>query len=200
MRCTPVQKNPRISWIFTALLIVGGIAYGIPVVCAAYGISVMAIPFTFTAFVCVIAAIFVLVRYRMMTMIYLIRPRSDIDENGMEAAFAGELDITRIRPEYLDFVVIKGQGSRPGAMECVMSLNDLCAVYRVTKKVENGTLTRSEVREKYIHDGFVFYDYTVTLGLDEALELVFIDGNRYCGIIIEPDEPMARYLLSLKTG
>ena len=200
MRCTPVQKNPRISWIFAALLIVGGIAYGIPVVCRANGLSVSAMPFTLTSFACVIAAVYILVRYRMVTMVYLIRPRSDIDENGMEAAYAEEADITRIRPEYLDFIVIKGQGSRPGAMECVMSLADLCAVYRVTKKGENGTLTRSAVREKYIHDGFVFYDYTVTLGLEEALELVFIDGNRYCGIIIEPDEPMARYLTGLKKG
>ena len=198
MRCTPIQKNPRISLIFALLLIVGGIAYAVPVVSAAYGISVMAIPFTFTAFVCVIAAIFVLVRYRMMTMVYLIRPRSDIDENGMETAMAGALDVTKIRPEYLDFIVIKGQGARPGAMECVMSLNDLISVYRVSKKGENGTLTRAAVREKYIRDGFVFYDYTVTLGLEEALELVFIDGNRCCGIIIEPDEAMARYLLGLK--
>ena len=198
MRCTPVQKNPRISWIFAALLIVGGIAYGVPVVCEANGVDVAAIPFTFTAFLCVIAAIFVLVRYRMMTMVYLIRPRADIDENGMETAFAGELDVTAIRPEYLDFIVIKGQGSRPGAMECMMSLSDLVSVYRVTKKGGNGTVTHSEVRGKYIRDGFVFYDYTVTLGLEEALELVFIDGNRYCGIIIEPDEPLARYLMNLK--
>ncbi len=198
MRCSPVQRNPRVSWIFAVLLIVGGIAYAVPVVCEAYGIDVMAIPFTFTAFLCVIAAVFVLVRYRMTTMVYLIRPRSGMDENGMEAAFAGALDVTTLRPEYLDFIVIKGQGSRPGAMECVMGLDDLCAVYRVTNKGGDGTLTRSQVREKYIHDGFVFYDYTVTLGLDEALELVFVDGNRYCGIIIEPDEPMARYLMSLK--
>jgi len=198
MRCTPIQKNPRISWIFAALLIAGGIAYGVPVVCEANGLSVAAIPFTFTAFLCVIAAVYVLVRYRMVTMVYLIRPRSGIDENGMEAAYAGEFDVTKITPEHLDFVVIKGQGARPGAMECVMGLDDLTAVYRVTKKGENGTLTRAAVREKYIRDGFVFYDYTVTLGLEEALELVFIDGNRYCGIIIEPDEVMARYLLSLK--
>ena len=198
MRCTPTQKNTRVSWIFAALLAVGSIAYAVPVVSGAYGVTVMPLPFTLVTFLCVIGAVFVLVRYRMMTMVYLIRPRSDIDENGMEAAFAGEHDVTGIRPEYLDFIVIKGQGSRPGAMECVMSLADLCAVYRVTKKGENGTLTRSEVREKYAHDGFVFYDYTVTLGREEALELVFIDGNRYCGIIIEPDEPMARYLTGLK--
>lgn len=198
MRCTPTQKNPRVSWIFAALLIVGGIAYGIPVVCGARGIAVMPIPFTFTAFLCVIAAVFVLVRYRMVTMVYLIRPRSDLDENGMEAVFAGESDVTRMRPEYLDFVVIKGQGSRPGAMECMLSLGDLASVYRVTKTGENGTMTRQAVREKYLADGFVFYDYTVTLGLSEALELVFVDGNRYCGVIIEADEPMTRYLTELK--
>ena len=198
MRCTPTQKNPRIPWIFASLLFVGGIAYAVPIVSAAYGISVMALPFTLITFFCVIAAVFVLVRYRMMTMVYLIRPRSDIDENGMEAAFAGRLDISAIRPEYLDFIVIKGQGSRPGAMECVMSLSDLCAVYRVTAKGTDGTLTRKAVREKYIKDGFIFYDFTVTLGLEEAMELVFADGNRYCGVIIEPDEPMARYLTNLK--
>ncbi|MBQ8187826.1 MAG: hypothetical protein IJX93_04570 [Clostridia bacterium] len=198
MRCTPTQKNPRVSWIFAALLIVGGIAYGIPVVCEARGISVMPIPFTFTAFLCVIAAVFVLVRYRMVTMVYLIRPRSDVGENGMETAFAGDFDISRMPPEHLDFIVIKGQGSRPGAMECMLSLGDLAAVYRVTKSGGNGTVTRQAVREKYLADGFVFYDYTLTLGLTEALELVFIDGNRYCGVIIEADEVMTRYLTELK--
>lgn len=198
MRCSPIQKNPRVSWIFAVLLIVGGIAYAVPIVSQAYGVAVMAIPFTLVTFLCVIAAVFVLVRYRMLTMVYLIRPRSDVDENGMEAAFAGAWDVTKMRPEYLDFIVIKGQGSRPGAMECVMSLSDLCGVYRVTKSGGNGTMTRREVREMYVHDGFVFYDYTVTLGLDEALELVFVDGNRYCGMIIEPDDVMARYLLGLK--
>ena len=41
MRCTPVQKNTRIPWIFAALLGVGGIAYAVPVVCEAYGVDVI---------------------------------------------------------------------------------------------------------------------------------------------------------------
>jgi hypothetical protein len=37
----------------------------------------------------------------------------------------------------------------------------------------------------------------VTLGPDEALALVFVDGNRYAGIFIEPDEAMRAYFMNL---
>ena len=61
---------------------------------------------------------------------------------------------------------------------------------------ENG-VTKSAIREKYQADGYVSYDYTVTLGVTDVLALVFIDGNRYAGIFIEPDETMRAYFMNL---
>ena len=45
---------------------------------------------------------------------------------------------------------------------------------------------------------FTFYDYTLTMGLDPALELVFMDGTKYVGVIIEPGAEMRAYLFNLK--
>ena len=42
-------------------------------------------------------------------------------------------------------------------------------------------------RERAVSD-FVFYDYTLSFRWENALELVFIDGQKYVGIIIEADE------------
>jgi hypothetical protein len=114
----------------------------------------------------------------------------------METAFAGNvggINSTHLPPDMLDFVVIRSQGSRAGAAECVLSLADLAAVIPVQKIRTD----KKSIREKYQADGYVYYDYTVTLGLDDALALVFVDGNRYAGIFIEPDEAMRTYFLSL---
>ena len=196
MRCTPTQKNPRVTAIIAALLVFGGISYAIPIFCNANGIATGGAVFQLITVAAVVAAVFLAVRYQMTHFVYLIRPRSDVSENGMETAFAGTvspLGVTRLPPEMLDFVVIRSQGSRAGSMECVLSLDDLAAVIPVGKIRTD----KKKIREKYQADGYVYYDYTVTLGLDDALALVFIDGNRYASIFIEPDETMRAYLLSL---
>jgi len=196
MRCTPSQKNPRVAAIIAALLLFGGIAYAIPIFCNARGIAVGGALFQLVTVAAVVAAVFLVVRYQMTHFVYLIRPRSDISENGMEAAFAGNagaLNAAHLPPEMLDFVVIRSQGSRAGAMECVLSIADLAAVIPVTKMRAD----KKAIRAKYQADGYVYYDYTVTLGVTDALALVFIDGNRYAGIFIEPDEAMRTYFLSL---
>lgn len=196
MRYSPSQKNPRLPVIIAVLLVFGGISYAVPIICAAYNITVGGAAFQLITVAAVVAAVFLAVRYQMTHFVYLIRPRSDISENGMEPAAAGNpgrINSTHLPPDMLDFVVIRSQGSRAGAAECVLSLSDLAAVIPVTKIRED----KKKIREKYLADGYVYYDYTVTLGLDDALALVFIDGNRYAGIFIEPDEAMRAYFLSL---
>ena len=196
MRCTPTQKNSRVWVIVAALLVFGGISYSIPIICSANGIVMGGALFQLVTVIAVVAAVFVAVRYQMTGFVYLIHPRSDISDNGMETAYAGTADtlgITRFPPDMLDFVVIKSQGSRAGATECVLSLADLAAVVPLTK----GSATKNAIRERYAADGYVYYDYTITLGIDNALALVFIDGNRYAGIFIEPDEAMRTYFMSL---
>ncbi len=196
MRCVPTQRNTRIWWIVAALLVFGGICYAIPIVCSANGVVIAGAVFQFMTVLSVVAAVFFVVRYQMTGFVYLIRPRSDISENGMETAYAGggERGISGLSQDMLDFVVTKSQGSRPGAMECVMSLSDLVAVIPLSAQKRP---LKKQIREKYQADGYVSYDYTLTLGVADALALVFIDGNRYAGIFIEPDEAMRAYFLSL---
>ncbi|MBE6710623.1 MAG: hypothetical protein E7579_05825 [Ruminococcaceae bacterium] len=196
MRCSPSQKNPRVAVMIAALLIFGGIAYAIPIFCNANGIAIGGAVFQLVTVAAVVAAVFLAVRYQMTHFVYLIRPRSDIDETGMETALAGNigtLNAAHLPADMLDFVVIRSQGNRAGAAECVLSIADLAAVIPVEKI---GT-DKKRIRERYQADGYVYYDYTVTLGLDNALALVFIDGNRYAGIFIEPDEAMRAYFLGL---
>ena len=196
MRCSPIQKNPRVTAIIAALLVFGGISYAVPILCHARGIVIGGALFQFVTVLSIVAAVFFAVRYQMTHFVYLIRPRSDISENGMETAYAGtasSLGITRLPPEMLDFVVIRSQGNRAGAAECVLSLSDLAAVIPIKKLRTDKKI----IRETYQADGYVSYDYTATFGLDDALALVFIDGNRYAGIFIEPDETMYTYFTNL---
>ncbi len=196
MRCSPVQKNPGVRWIIAALLVFGGISYAIPIFCNANGIAVGGAVFQLVTVFAVVAAVFMIVRYQMTGFVYLIRPRSDLSDDDRELAYAGSQTAAgtlRFPADMLDFVVIKSQGSRAGATECVLSIADLVAVIPLKK---DGASKKS-VRETYAADGYISYDYTVTLGTDDALALVFIDGNRYAGIFIEPDEAMRAYFFSL---
>lgn len=203
MRYIPEQKKLRlVNMIMAALLVFGGVCYAIPVVCNAQGITVpMPWLFTLLTLVSVVSAVFFLIRYRMTSFTYLIRMRSDLPADEMETVSAYGADVTNVRPEWLDFVVLKAQGNKPGVMECVMSLDDLVAVIPVSRKSEDGKMTIKTVRDKYRKgdpSAFIFYDYTLSFQLDEALELIFVDGNRYVGVILEVDGEMKNYLTSLK--
>lgn len=200
MHCSPEQKNPRIWVIVAALLVLGGITYSIPIFCEARGIAIGGALFQFITVIAVVAAVFIVVRYKMTHFTYSIHPRSvgtgtsPSGEVGVYAGVSQVPGISHMPPETLDFTVDRSQGSRAGGAECVLSLADLVAVYPLDK---NNSATKSALRERYREDGYVYYDYTVTLGLTDLLALVFIDGNRYVGIFIEPDDVMRDYLLSL---
>ena len=79
-------------------------------------------------------------------------------------------------------------------MECVLGMSDLVDVVPLSKDGES----KKSVKNKYSLDGFVFYDYTLTLGLLDPLELIFVDGNRYVGVIIEPDEQFRDYFMKFR--
>ncbi len=200
MHCSPEQKNPRIWAIVAALLVLGGITYSVPIFCEARGIAIGGALFQFITVIAVVAAVFTVVRYKMTHFTYSIHPRSagagaaPSGEVGVYAGASSAPGISHMPPETLDFTVDRSQGSRAGATECVLSLADLVAVYPLER---NNGATKSALRERYREDGYVYYDYTVTLGLTDLLALVFIDGNRYVGIFIEPDDVMRDYLLSL---
>jgi hypothetical protein len=199
MRCVPQQRRTRaVRSIFAALLIAGFLIYAVPPASAAAGIRVPAWPFTAAAFLCLIAAVFLLIRYEMTGFQYIIRPRNETDDTGLVTAYASEHPVIYdLLPEQIDFAVIKSQGARPGAMECLLSLGDLIAVHPLRRNRRDG-MTKADLRERYAGDGYVWYDYTLTLGIDDALALVFVDGRRTVGILIEPDEQMRAYFTMLK--
>ena len=199
MRCVPQQRRTRaVRSIFAALLIAGFLIYAVPPASAAAGIRVPAWPFTAVAFLCLIAAVFLLIRYEMTGFQYILRPRNETDDTGLVTAYAsGHPVIYDLLPEQIDFAVIKSQGARPGAMECLLSLGDLIAVHPLRRNRRDG-MTKADLREQYAGDGYVWYDYTLTLGIDDALALVFVDGRRTVGILIEPDEQMRAYFTALK--
>ncbi len=203
MRCVPEQKNPQVTLVFAALLVFGGVTYMLPYICRANEVTISAFPFTMLSLAAIVAAVYMLIRYRMTSYKYIIRLRDDAgigEEAGLVSVMAGSLDITSCRREVLDFCVYRAQGTRLESLECLLSLGDLVEATPVIRRGKSTTKipTKNEVRQKYEkHGDFVFYDYTLTFSLTEALELVFIDGNRYVGIIIEADERMQSYLLSL---
>ena len=202
MRCVPEQKNGRgVRMIIAALLIGGGILYAVPHAAQAAGIRVISWLFDLLTIGCVVGAVFLLVRYQMTSFQYIIRTKREAEDSGLVTAYAEgvRLNVADLPPEMLDFVVIRSQGARPGAMECVLGLEQLTAVVPLRRKKTDG-VTKTMLRDHYAADGYIYYDYTVTIRPDDALGLVFIDGNRYVGVVIEPDEVMRVYFTQLKPG
>ena len=210
MRCVPEQKNARgVRMIIAALLIGGGILYAVPHAAQAAGIRVISWLFDLLTVGFIVGAVFLLVRYQMTGFQYIIRTKREAEDSGLVTAYAesggsesglrARLNVTDLPPEMLDFVVIRSQGARPGVMECVLGLEQLTAAVPLRRRKEDGA-TKAMLRDRYAAEGYVSYDYTVTFRPDEALGLVFIDGNRYVGVVIEPDEAMRAYLTALKPG
>jgi len=189
MRFSPTQKNPtKLNAALVAAFVIGTLLYVLSSALPS-GFPVPRFVFAALGVCCFVAGIFLLLRYRMTNFDYILRPRSDEPVENLPLASDGFP-----MPEELDLVVYKGMGSRPAAMECVLSLGDLVAVCRV-----GGEYTKkSAVAAKYQKDGFVFYDYTLTFLPSESVEAVFIDGSRYVGVILESGNEIADYLLKLK--
>ncbi len=200
MRCVPEQKNARaVKRIIAALFVAGGILYAVPIVSRTLGVRVFSWIFTALTIVCLVSAVFLAVRYLMTGFQYLIRTKRESEDSGLVTAYAAgaRLNAEDLPPEMLDFVVIRSQGARPGATECVLGLEQLTAVHRIRRKRADG-MTKRALRDRYAAEGFIFYDYTLTFLWDSALALVFLDGNRYVGVIFEPDEAMRAYFAALK--
>lgn len=202
MRCVPEQKNARgVRRIIAALLVGGGILYALPRAAGAAGLRVIPWIFDLLTIGCVVGAVFLLVRYQMTGFQYIVRTKNEADDSGLVTAYAAgaELNVADLPPEFLDFVVIRSQGARPGVMECVLGLEQLTAVVPLRRKKADG-MTKSALRDRYAAEGedYISYDYTVTFLADSALALVFLDGNRTVGVILEPDERMKAYFTQLK--
>ncbi len=193
MNYTPEQKNKYVTAIVVTL-IVGGIGvYMVP-----NFVPVRAVIFQLLSLICLVAAVFVLVRYKTTAFTYIIRPRSLMHEDvDAEAALAGGvLDVTRVEPRYLDFVVSKKQGSRAPNMECVLGLDSLIAAWDISAEAKCKKCADAMEQARGQYGKADLYDYTVTLGLDKSLLLLFRDGEKVAAIRIEPDTELRDYLVS----
>ncbi len=194
MKHTPKQQNPYVTAIVITLVAVGLGVYMVPSL-----FPVRAVLFQLLSLICLVAAVFLLVRYKATAFFYAVRPRSQMqDDLEEETALAGgSPDVERMSPRHLDFVVSKKQGSRAENMECVLGLDCLVAAWDIAK---DGAFPRcgdavAKAREQY---GKVdLYDYTVTMGLERSLLLLFRDGENHAAVRIEPDGAMRRYLMGV---
>ena len=192
MYYSPKQENKYVTPIVCTLIGVGILVYLLPNV-----VLVRAVFCQVLAVICLVAAVFLLVRYKTTSFIYSIRPRSLMqDDIEVDVALAGgQFSVLGLSPRHLDFVVAKKQGSRDANMECVLGLDSLTAVWEISsggdyKKVGDAM---ARAREKY---GTVdLYDYTITMGLEESILLLFRDGQKHAAIRIEPSEELRYYLV-----
>ena len=185
MRFSPSQKHVSLLiTVYVILFIAGSAAYFFPTILASLGRTVPPFPFTCGAVICFIALIFLFLRYRMTGFEYVIRPRDDgYVPAGAEAEYASDGSAP------LDFVVYKSMGARQGAMECVLSIGD----FRELIELKKGERTKTDVMKAFCSDGFTYYDYTLTFLPTEAVELIFADGEKFVGIIIEDGNEIADY-------
>jgi len=192
MNHTPKQQNPYVTAIVVTLIAAGIGVYMLPALFAVRALFCQVI-----ALVCLVAAVFLLVRYKTTSFTYTVKLRSLMHEdNDAEAVPAGGTpSVERIRPCYLDFTVSKKQGSRDANLECVLGLDCLCEVMEISpdgayRKTKDAL---EKAREKY--GSTDVYDYTLTLGLEKSVLLIFRDGQKYAALRIEPDEGMKNFLI-----
>lgn len=194
MNYTPKQENKNVTAIVVTLIAAGLLIYLLP-----NFLEIRAVFCQIIAMICLVAAVFLLVRYKTTSFIYSIRPRSMMhDDMEAEAAIAGaSLSIERIDPKYLDFVVSKKQGSRAPNMECVLGLSSLKGAWIISPESEYKKPGPLMEKARSDYGAVDFYDYTITLGLKESLLLLFRDGEKHAAIRIEPSEELQNYLIGV---
>ena len=147
----------------------------------------------------VVASLYLLLRWRMTWFVFAIRPKEDHSAvwEDAEPALAGGLSLRYAPADTLDFIVVKGQGSRNGVMECVLGLDSLVQASVVCRKPENDVpaYSRKDILAQY--PGVKVYEYIQTYRWDRAVLAVFRDGNGYAALLLDlPEETeMGRTLI-----
>lgn len=187
MRYTPENQTQPVKIIAGILMASALISYLFTI----SGIITTVLPLQTAAMLALVAAIYILVRYLYTSMTYIIQLKSDgITDEEMEAAeICGE--ISEIPVKMLDFAVMKAQGRRGKAYECILGLELLEETREVKAK---GSSFKAELRKEY--GGISFYDYTVSMFPSDMLALIFKDGDNTICLITEPDVNMTSILKS----
>ncbi len=177
--------------------------------------------FQLVCLVGVTASLYVLLRWRMTWFVFSVGPRDHRDiptgwepmtKSGIHCPATGSPTADRlanpslqnpyryVAPEQLDFVVVKGQGSRPGVMECVLGMDSLVQVWAVCRRNgQDGDHPRyraAALRAQY--PDAKLYEYTQTFLWDTAIVAVFRDGNGYAALLLDipPESSLGQYLLT----
>lgn len=185
MHCIPEQKKiTAINVLFSVFAACGLTLFSAAVVLRSTERNGLGILSGFFAMLCVVAALFVLMRYRLIGFTYVIRPRDDQNYTSLASSYASLREVPYFM---LDLVVLKKIGLRRETAECILPLSSL----KETAAGEKIREIKKQMREKYeMENGgqFIIYDYTLTPGTEDALGLVFLDGEKYVGILLEADE------------
>ena len=152
----------------------------------------------------VVASLYLLLRWRMTWFVFAIRPKDDHSAvwEDAEPALAGGLSLRYAPADMLDFIVVKGQGSRGGVMECVLGLDSLVqasVVFRTDSRMPGEDVpvySRKDILTQY--PGAKVYEYIQTYRWEKAILAVFRDGDGYAALLLDlPEETeIGRTLLS----
>ncbi len=142
--------------------------------------------FQLACMVGVVASLYLLLRWRMTWFVYAIRFRNDTTPlwEG-EPALAGGMSLRYAPADTLDFIVVKGQGSRSGVMECVLGLDSLVQASVVSRKAAENTPVYSRKAVLTQYPGAKVYEYIQTYRWEQAVLAVFRDGDGYAALLLD---------------
>ena len=170
MRCVVYNKN-KYTVANCAVLLFFALSFRLaPKIFSAYEIYVVKLYFEFASTLLFAAVLYTVMRRIAIGYVY------SIEERGV-----GDLD----------FSILCLRGEKVRGRECVLSLSALvfCAPVGSRNVI-------SDAKRKYADGGFKLYDYTVS-SHGEFLLLVFEDGYGYSALLVEPNDAMREYLLSV---
>ena len=141
------------------------------------------------AFLALFLLMYVLARYLLIEFCYIIGPRGEDEVSALAASYGG---IGNMPYHMLDLTVTRKYPFGEPAVQSVLSLGSLKESVMIGS--ERGKMRESRQKYKGENGGrFGIYDYTVTPRSGDGLMLIFEDGEKYIGVLIEADEAMKRF-------
>lgn len=152
-----------------------------------------------------VSSLYLLLRWRMTWFVFALRRRGDDTPvwEGTESALAngiGEISLRYLPADELDLIVVKGQGNRTGAMECVLGLGDLLMAQVVSRKKSDDTPTYDRSAYQRQYPGAKVYEYIQTWHWERAIVAVFREGSGYAVLLLDvpPEHEIGQILLEGK--
>ncbi len=189
MQYRPQPQNRRLSdSLLFACLLTATVILSLPAAEEAMGFwagepllfFLLSLPFWF-------GGLYLFMRYRLLSFIYEIG-----EENGLFPASSYAYDPAKgslspsgsLYPSEGDLTVTKTVGWSKPLVDCRLSLSNLREVIPLCRK---NTTTLKELRRSRARQGeaFVLYDYTASFRWQEATLLLFTEGEKTVGILLE---------------